>query len=229
MKNEGSDYFDFANTHRGQSIDNGVDQDWEDFGYECYENEINGTKFEPFTFREKQELIYYDTNNILDIENLIKNSAITEMRWVSNPAHLEKIKRKIHGGRIFSIDLNIRSMSLGLEVLKTRPNQETSALDHYYGSFFMLKFRFFRFISHFNFLLGIIGLLLQIYLSINQFNNSLFTFVWYITLSITLVYFSTIWQSKQEEINILLTNPTQKQADEEIYAENIEDRSLFKE
>lgn len=63
-------------------------------------------------------------------------------------------------GRIFSIDLNIKSMSLGLEVFQTKPNQETSAIDHYYGSFFLLKFRFFRFISHYNFILGMIGLVL---------------------------------------------------------------------
>jgi len=38
-----------------------------------------------------------------------------------------------------------------------------------------------------------------------------------------------IWKCKEEEINILQTNPTQEQAKQEIYPENIEDRSLFKE
>jgi len=51
-------------------------------------------------------------------------------------------------------------MSLGVEASKTKPDAETSALNHYYGSFFMLKFRFFRYISHYNFLLGMIGLAL---------------------------------------------------------------------
>lgn len=84
IKNEGLEYFGFKNIHRGQTVKKALNDDWEDYGYEFYEYEVNGTKFEPFTFREKQELIYYDTNNIIDIENLIKNSAITEMRWISN-------------------------------------------------------------------------------------------------------------------------------------------------
>jgi hypothetical protein len=151
------------------------------------------------------------------------------MRWVSNPAHLKKIKHKIQHGRLLSIDLNINSMSLGLEILKTKPNQETSALDHYYGPFFTLKFRFFRYIGHYNFLVGLIGLALQIYLSVNSYKNSLMTFVWYMVLSVTLVYFIVIWRSKQEEINILLTNPTKSESKNEVYAENIEDRTLFKE
>ena len=120
-------------------------------------------------------------------------------------------------------------MSLGLEVQKTKPNAETSALDHYYGSFFMLKFRFFRYISHYNFLLGLVGLALQIYISVSQISNTFLTFVWYVFLSIALSYFSVIWESKEEEINILQTNPRPEEVQQEIYPENIEDRSLFKE
>lgn len=70
VKNEGMDHFWLKNQHRGQKGQE-LHSEWEDYGYECYENEINGTKFEPFTFRERQELIYYDINNILDIDTLI--------------------------------------------------------------------------------------------------------------------------------------------------------------
>jgi hypothetical protein len=56
IKNEGSDYLGFKNMHRGQNTTENekyLTQEWEDYGFECYENEINGTKFEPFTYREK--------------------------------------------------------------------------------------------------------------------------------------------------------------------------------
>lgn len=98
IQNEGKDYFGFGKVNRDKSMKlkaEALTEDWEDYGYECFENEINGTKFEPFTFREKQEIIYYDTNYILDIQNLIKHSAVTDFRWVSNQAHLLKIKDKI--------------------------------------------------------------------------------------------------------------------------------------